>query len=313
MKALTGHEEERTHYMILPMQWILAIVFSVAFAVSTTHASTDWTPLIKRLVADNFDEKSTQALFTHSDVKFDPDAMSSKLKDLINSRYKKPEPMPAVKRKVVYDRFLKPEVIAGAHSYTKKNLSTLKDVEKSYCVPREIIVAILLVETDLEGFLGRKSAFNTLASMALYNKLEAMRPYLPPDLITHENEYFAEKRCRQKSDWAYNELKALIRYASERGINPISIPGSIYGAIGICQFMPSAIPTYGIDADKDGHIDVFSKQDALFSVANYLRCHGWKCKMSKNRQRKIIMSYNHSDIYANTVLQVAEKLKQKLF
>lgn len=297
--------------MILPMQWILTILFSVVFSVCPTHASTDWTPLIKRLVADNFNEKSTQALFTHADVKFDPDAMSSKLKDLINSRYKKPEPIPGVKRKVVYDSFLKPEVIIEARSYTRKNAATLKDVEKSYCVPREVIVAILLIETNLEGFLGNKPAFNTLASMALSNRLEAIRPYLPPNLITPENEEFAERRCRQKSDWAYTELKALVLYAEKQGINPLSIPGSVYGAIGICQFMPSAIPTYGIDADKDGHIDVFSKQDALFSVANYLRCHGWKCKMSKNRQRKIIMSYNHSDIYANTVLRVAEKLKQK--
>ena len=296
--------------MILPIQLIVAILFSAVFAVCPVHASTDWTPLVKRLVTDSFDEKSTQALFTHPDVKFDPDAMSNKIRDLINSRFKKPELIPAEKRKVVYDRFLKPGVIAEARSYTRKNAATLTDIEKSYCVPREVIVAILLVETNLEGFLGNKSAFNTLASMALSNKLEAIRPYLPSDLITHENEDFAERRCRQKSDWAYKELKALIRYASKQGINPLSIPGSIYGAIGICQFMPSTISTYGIDADKDGHIDVFSRQDALFSVANFLRCHGWKCKMSNNRQHKIIKAYNHSNIYANTVLQVAERLKQ---
>jgi membrane-bound lytic murein transglycosylase B len=174
-----------------------------------------------------------------------------------------------------------------------------------------VIVAILLVETDLESFLGAKPAFNTLASMALSDSLERIRPHLPSDLITPENEDFAMKKCNQKSDWAYQELKALIRYASSRGIDPRSIPGSIYGAIGVCQFMPSAILSFGIDADNDGHIDVFSKKDAFFSIANYLHRHGWKCKMDDDMQHKIIMSYNHSNIYANTVLQVANMIKQK--
>jgi membrane-bound lytic murein transglycosylase B len=297
--------------MSLPMRWILVVLFFVMGAVYPAHTSADWTPLIKRLVADNFDEKNIQALFSSPRVKFDPDAMSCKLKELIKNRYKKPEPMPDGKYRDVHDRFLKPAVIDEARSYTQKNMATLKDIEKSYCVPREIVVAILLIETNLGVYLGSRPAFNTLASMAASTNLETIRPYLPPDLITPENQDFAMKRCNQKSDWAYRELKALIRYASERGIDPLGMPGSIYGAVGLCQFMPSKISAYGVDADNDGQIDVFSKDDALFSIANYLRHHGWKCKMSKGRKRKIIMAYNHSNIYANTVLQIAEKLRQK--
>lgn len=297
--------------MILLLRWIMVALFSALVAAGPACASPDWTPLIKRLVADDFTEQNMQALFAHPGVKFDPDAMSSKLKDLITSRYRIPGTAPVGKYLTVHDRFLKPTVIDGAHSYTQNNMATLKVIEKSYCVPGEIIVAILLIETDLGGYLGSRPAFNTLASMAASTSLEAIRPYLPFDLITPENEAFAMKRCRQKSDWAYRELKALIRYASERGIDPLAIPGSIYGAIGICQFMPSKISAYGVDADNDGHIDVFSKDDALFSVANYLRRHGWRCNISRAKQRKIIMAYNHSNIYANTVLQVAEKLRQK--
>lgn len=297
--------------MKFSMKWLFAAFISVIVSVSPANASSDWTNLIKRLIADNFDEKNIQSLFTNPGVKFDPDAMSCKLKELINSRFGKPETVLTAKPRAVYDRFLKPAIISEAHLYSQRNIATLKDIEKSYCVPKEIVIAILLIETDLGGYLGSRPAFNTLASMALSRNLETIRPYLPPDLITPENEDFAMKRCTQKSDWAYQELKALIRYASNRGIDPLSIPGSIYGAIGLCQFMPSKISVYGIDADNDGHIDVFSRDDALFSIANYLHHHGWKCKMSKIRQRKIIKAYNHSNIYANTVLQVAEKLTQK--
>ncbi len=297
--------------MILPLRWIFAALFSITIAVCPTYASDNWTPLIKRLVADNFEEKEMRALFAHPGVRFEPDAMSSKLRELVNNRYRKPGAVPTGKYKAAYDRFLTPAAIAGARSYTQKNMATLTDVEKAYCVPKEVVVAILLVETDLEGFLGARPAFNTLASMALAADLETVRPYLPPDLITTENEEFAKKRCNQKSDWAYRELKALIRYASGRGIDPLGIPDSVYGAIGICQFMPSVIFFHGIDGDNDGQIDVFAKKDAYSSIANYLRIHGWKCGTNKKRQRRIIMAYNHSNIYASTVLRVAEKLRQR--
>jgi membrane-bound lytic murein transglycosylase B len=303
---LTFHEVVKIRYLYtMLLRWIFAVVFCVTVAVGTTYAADDWTPLIKRLVADNFEEKNVQALFANPAVKFEPDAMSSKLRELVNNRDRKPGTVST------YERFLQPSAIAGARSYSQKNMAALEDVEKRYCVPKEVVVAILLVETDLEGFLGTKPAFNTLASMALSTNLETIRPYLPAGLITPDNEDFAIKRCIRKSDWAYGELKALIRYASARGIDPLSIPGSIYGAIGICQFMPSAIFSFGVDADNDGHIDVFSKKDAFSSIANYLHRHGWKCGMSANRQRKIVMSYNHSQIYANTVIRVAEKLKKK--
>jgi membrane-bound lytic murein transglycosylase B len=289
----------------------MVALFSALVAAGPACASSDWTPLIKRLIADDFPEQNMQTLFAHPGVKFDPDAMSSKLRDLITSRYRKTGAEPSGKYPNVHDRFLKPAVIDGARAYSQNNLAALKAIEKYYCVPGEIIVAILLIETDLGGYLGSRPAFNTLASMAASTSLETIRPYLPVDLITPENEAFAMKRCSQKSDWAYRELKALIRYAAERGIDPLAIPGSIYGAIGICQFMPSKISAYGVDADHDGRIDVFSKDDALFSVANYLRRHGWRCNLTRTKQRKIIMAYNHSNLYANTVLQVAEKLRQK--
>ena len=48
---------------------------------------------------------------------------------------------------------------------------------------------------------------------------------------------FAETATRDRSEWGYRELLALLRYAAANGRNPSSIPGSIYGAIGICQFM----------------------------------------------------------------------------
>ncbi|HYA12832.1 MAG TPA: lytic murein transglycosylase [Syntrophales bacterium] len=291
--------------------WILGLLFSAALVICPSSATADWTPLIERLVADKFDELTVKKLFAQPGVQFDPGVMSCKLKELIRNRLKKHDAAYTRKLRAAYARFLRPEMIAGAHSYAEKNNDTLQKIDKEYCVPKEVVISILLVETELGRNLGDRSAFITLASMALSSDLESIRPYLAPNLITKKNEAFAKQRCREKAEWAYEELKALIRYATERGIDPLIIPGSLYGAIGLCQFMPSKIPEYGVDADKDGFINLFSEQDALYSVANYLSAHGWGCGISMKKQRQVILAYNYSDIYVSTVLNVARKLKQK--
>lgn len=290
---------------------ILAAIFSVAIILFPLPASANWMPLIDRLVADNFDEQMVKTLFAQPVVRFDPNIMTCKIKEIVRNRSKKPDAASARKIKAAYARFLKPEAINQAYAYAQRNDIALHNIRNNYCVPKEIIVSIVLVETELGKNVGTRGAFNTLASMAMSYDLETIRPYLAPDLITERNEDLVKRRCRQKANWAYTELKALIRHASERGIDPLSIPGSVYGAIGICQFMPSQIPAYGVDADRDGHVNLFSDEDALFSVAKYLRGHGWRCGLSTKRKHRIILAYNHSKIYASTVLGVAEKLKTK--
>ena len=147
--------------------------------------------------------------------------------------------------------------------------------------------------------------------MALCSSLETVRPYLNKKLVSTRNEDLARTICQQKADWAYGELTALLMYADWSEFDPLSIPGSIYGAIGLCQFMPSNVLSYGVDADADGRVDLFSKADALHSIANYLRGYGWKCSMDRTSQLLVILDYNKSLVYANTVLAVAEKLKNK--
>jgi membrane-bound lytic murein transglycosylase B len=47
--------------------------------------------------------------------------------------------------------------------------------------------------------------------------------------------------------------------------------------MGLPQFMPSSWNRYAVDFDGDGHIDLQgSAEDAIGSVANYLRAYGWK-------------------------------------
>jgi len=271
----------------------------------------NWSPLIDRLVVDGFDESAIQTLFTRPEVRFEPNAMSTKLKELLKTTRNKPPALPSYNSKVVYRGYLREGMITRARSYLMENTEFLESLSSEYCVPKEIIVSILLVETRLGDFVGGRWAFNSLASMALCTELETIRPYLPKKLIGPRNQDLARVICREKADWAYAELKALILYAFGSGFDLLSLPGSIYGAIGLCQFMPSNVLSYGVDADNDGCINLFTRADAFSSIANYLRGHGWECTMDRTSQRRVILGYNRSSAYANTVLMVADKLKDK--
>ncbi len=287
----------------------MILFFLLFFLCSPSLTLADWSPLIERLVADGFDEQAVRTLFSRPELTFEPGAMSSKLGTLLKKQCTKPS-VGYWNSKAVHKGFLKEKVLGPARSYIRENSTLLENIRLNYCVPKEIVVSILLVETRLGQHVGGKYAFNTLASMALCTDLEIIRPYMGKKL-NPGNEDLARTICQRKGDWAYSELKALISYAEMGEIDPLSIPGSIYGAIGICQFMPSNILPYGIDADHDGRIDVFSKTDALHSIANYLREHGWVCTMDKSNKRRVIYEYNHSPIYANTVLALADRLSDK--
>jgi len=272
-------------------------------------AADDWKPLTERLTADGFNREAMEALFARPECLFEPDTMAGKLRALIRSRSPEAASLSKALRKAYRREYLNPWAIARANAYLIENKSILEEITAQYGVPKEIIVSILLVETHLGKNTGNRRVFNRLASMARVTDLEIVHHHLDVALLTPENEAFARRRCREKSDWAYAELKALLFYAAQDKIDPLAIRGSIYGAIGLCQFMPSNIFTYGVDADGDGRIDLFAKPDALHSIASYLRGHGWREGMDRNDQQRIIFAYNHSSVYANTVLAVAEKIR----
>ncbi|RLB95854.1 MAG: protein MltB, partial [Deltaproteobacteria bacterium] len=87
------------------------------------------------------------------------------------------------------------------------------------------------------------------------------------------------------------------------------IKGSYAGAMGIAQFMPSNAYALAKDGNGNGRIDLFEHADAIASIAYYLKYHGWKPGLSAKKQHRVILHYNNSTVYANTVLKVADKLK----
>ncbi len=271
-----------------------------------------WQPLIARLAADGFDRPSLEKLFASGDVEFDPGIMAKKIDSMVRSRFDpKPKPTQTTLEKSAYRRFLTPWTLTWAAQFIDENLATLESAESAYGPPKEIITAILLVETKLGSYLGGKNALSVLAGMALCKNFSLVQGRLESLKGSPERLEYARKSADEKADWAYDELKALLRYAAAKNQSPLALPGSIYGAIGICQFMPTNALKFGVDADADGQVDLFTTRDAIHSVANYLRGHGWRADLDEEGRKEVIFAYNHSDLYVLAVLTVADRLRQR--
>lgn len=209
----------------------------------------------------------------------------------------------------VYKDVVAPHNLAKSLAFYNEHLTLLKQMEMVYSVPAELAVAIFTVETRLGQYLGEGNACVNLASMALCADYERIAPQFP-DADQGQKEFLRQK-ARERGDWAYAEFKGLLRYAQAGGRDPLSFPGSIYGAIGIPQFMPSNAVKFGVDGNHDGDVDLFELNDAVHSFGNYMREHGWQGDMSsEEKQRKSLMRYNFSARYVNTVLAVADYLKK---
>ncbi len=107
----------------------------------------------------------------------------------------------------------------------------------------------------------------------------------------------------------YPELLALFKAAKKHNLDILSLKGSYSGAFGLPQFLPSSMLKYGVDGNQDGKVSLFEEIDAIYSVANYLKVHGWKSSLPPSVQTQVILSYNNSKPYGEAVLKVAELLK----
>lgn len=197
----------------------------------------------------------------------------------------------------------------SARKFMAEHEAALKNMQEAYGVDPEVATAILLVETGFGAFLGSGPALNTLAGMAACRDPQEMRPYLKDYAFNAATEAWLADIMPRRADWAYSELKALLAYGRQHNLNILTLPGSVYGAVGLCQFMPSNIEAYGVDATGKGWVDLFSIPDALASLGNYLKMHGWRADLSEQKKYEIVLRYNKSRRYANTIITVADYLK----
>lgn len=279
----------------------LIIVISILCTFTPVTAQSNinhFESLQKRLAEDGFDSDVIRALYEDETVRFDFKGVS---RFFVHQE-----------GKLNYDQFTEKAPIQKAKEYLSTHQAAFDRVETDTGVEREVITAILLVETRLGDYFGSSSILNTLSTMAALNEpgvLEVFWDKVPPERKLTRSAF--EKKARDKSAWAYNELKALLKYARRENMAPQKIIGSYAGAMGIAQFMPSNALTLAVDGNRDGRIDLFDNEDAIASVANYLIHHKWRPGLERDAAYNVILHYNRSSYYANTILKIVELLKSE--
>lgn len=210
----------------------------------------------------------------------------------------------------MYEAILTPERLDEARQFLEANRRVLEEVRRRYGVPPEAAVGLLTMETRVGKFLGDNLAVNNLASMAVCTSARNVLGAFAGESVTPDRRAWLDAKAAEKAVWAFGELKALFTYARRNGLNPAAMPGSIYGAIGVSQFMPSSLLRFGTDGDGDGRVDIFAVPDAVYSMANYLRAHGFTGNLEDEATlREALFRYNHSQTYVNTIMAVAHALK----
>lgn len=279
-----------------------------------------WHPLISRLAADGLYGTDVESALLALPAGPSSLPMGRKLKEIYTRQFITPPPPPppppgekppAKPRPRVYPGVITPDNVKLCRDFLALHKAAFDAAELRYRVPREIAVALLFVETRLGTYLGKESAFTTLASMAASTTPDHVADTLDalPDSGTRLD--WVQNLLDKRSDWAYTELSALITdlRAAQKPLG--TMPGSIYGAIGLCQFMPSNVPHYGADGNNDGRIDLFEPADAIASLSNYLVRHGWKPNLTREKRHAILKTYNRINIYANTILGLSEAVAVK--
>ncbi|WP_051919391.1 lytic murein transglycosylase [Basilea psittacipulmonis] len=152
---------------------------------------------------------------------------------------------------------LHPSRIKDGIEFLHAHHAQLSKAEQIYGVPASIIASIIGIETRYGKYMGNFKTLDALYTLSFY--------YPDP---SRENRILMFRQ----------QLAALIYLAHEGRIDLNRTYGSYAGAVGYPQFMPLSILNYAVNEqgnahakiDLDNHID-----DAIMSVGNYFKAHGW--------------------------------------
>ena len=146
-------------------------------------------------------------------------------------------------------KFITPDNVQNGVVFWNQYEDALNRAWQVYGVPPEIIVGIIGVETRWGRVMGKTRILDALATLSFNYPRRA--------------EYFS------------GELETFLLMARDEQDDPLNLKGSFAGAMGFGQFMPSSYKQYAVDFSGDGHINLWDPVDAIGSVANYFKAHGW--------------------------------------
>ena len=286
-------------YIVFLAGILILNLFCVSqYATASRTSDRYFGSLQNRLIKDGFDKDRITALYKRPEVNFEIKGVS---RFLVHRE-----------AELNYDQFVSKKSIRNAIKYMKHHKEALEKTEKTYGVDKEIITAIILVETRFGALVGGPLVLNTLSTTAALADTDVREIFwnkVSKSIRLTRKQF--NRWVKRKSDWAYSELRAFLKYTAGEHLDPTEISGSYSGAMGIAQFMPSNILLFAKDGDNNGSINLFDHSDAISSIGNFLKHYGWYPGIKGKKAYQVIYHYNHSRQYVDTILKVSAILKSK--
>lgn len=157
---------------------------------------------------------------------------------------------------------------------------TLEQIESTYNVDHQVIIAIWGMESGYGHFTGNKKVIRSLATLAYEGR---------------------------RSKFAKEQLIAALKILENGDIKASEMTGSWAGAMGQTQFIPTTYLALAVDFDGDGHRNIWtSVPDALASTANYLQRSGWNYKQTWGHEVKLPKHFDYAQTDIGTKKTVAD-------
>ena len=172
-------------------------------------------------------------------------------------------------------RFIEPVRLKAGKAFWEENQVFLSQVEQESGVPVEIIVAIIGIETIYGRQTGNFRVKDVLSTLAFSYPDTPNKPAREQLFKDQLKELIL--MCWTEAGGTLSSKNKAIDVNSARFSACLNQNSSYAGAIGLPQFMPSSIRSFAIDGDSDGKVDLKqSPKDAIASVGNFMKQHGWQ-------------------------------------
>ena len=240
-------------------------------ALRRGHTTTP--SLVKNHIRQKVGKSFADALFADSRFVLDPTLFPRHPRKLDT-----PQRRP---RKPDYDYVFSEWSRAKGKLFLQDNRAAFDHEEKTFGIPRDVVNALLNIETQWGRVTGNRPVVTTLYTLAV------MRP------------------DRIEPGWPEEQLIAFLIFCKENHLDPFSIKGSRTGAFGLAQFEPTSYSVFATHCEADNDPpDLFNDADAICSIGNYIHRAGWGS--SEASRRKAILAYNHDRFYAAAVMDYAD-------
>jgi membrane-bound lytic murein transglycosylase B len=212
----------------------------------------------------------------------------------------------------IYEGFKRPQHQQLGREFIDQHAAEFDQVETKLKVPREVVAAIIVIESGAGKNTGNHLLIYRLSRLAGISAPDNLREnYVEQKKLNHRVVFEdVRRRGRYLERTFLPEIPALIAISKRNQVDVLSMKGSSAGAFGLPQFLPSAFLRFGIDGNRDGIVSLHNETDAIWSAANYLASFGFRQNIPLQEKRSIIWRYNKSPSYIDSVLHLAERIRK---